>query len=265
MKKKIIPAVLLLVAGGILLFLLRGGRDLVLRGEVEGITYSQIAETPGKIIEMKTELGSSVKAGDLIARLDNTNQKYALEQLRIGLDKMQLTLKSLRDDIEPLERLWRIGGISRNELDKAKLRASIAEADIREIESRIRQTEDALSKCEIRANCDGILINVNYYPGSMVNAGYNVADISADKEKYVVCYLPKEYSMQVSYGQFFTVRAGGNEYDGEIRFIDVKSQYTPKDMQTSATKNKVSVKIKLLLPPGTVLKPGNRVDVVTGF
>ncbi|MDR0312352.1 MAG: hypothetical protein LBI14_02015 [Treponema sp.] len=48
----------------------------------------------------------------------------------------------------------------------------------------------------------------------------------------------------------------------EVRFIDVKSQYTPKDMQTSSMKNKVSVKVKLLLPSNTMLKPGNRVEVV---
>ena len=265
MKKKIIPVFLLLIIGGCFLFFYPGKkRELALRGEVEGTSYSQVAEVPGKIIEMPVELGRPVRAGDLIARIDNTDMKYALEQIEIALEKRRLTLASLRDDIASLRRMWEMGGMARHELDEALLKESIAVADIREAESRIRQIRETLNKFEIRASCDGVLISLNYNMGSMVNAGFNLADISADSEKYVVCYLPRELSMQISYGQLLPVRFGGNEVQGEVRFIDVKSQYTPKDMQTSATKNKVSVKVKLLLPPDTVLKPGARVEVVVG-
>ena len=263
MKKKIIPVVLLLVIGGSFFFWYRGrNNSLVLRGEVEGTTYSQIADVAGKIIEMKVELGSPVKAGDLIARLDNTDQKYAMEQLQIALEKRRLTLISLRDEIAPLKQMWEIGGMARHDLDEAIFRESIAVADIKEAESRIRQMQETLNKYEIVSNCDGIIISKNYSIGSIVNTGYNLADVSADKEKYVICYFPREYSMQVSYGQLFTVRYDGQECQGEVRFIDLKSQYTPKDMQTSVTKNKVSVKVKLLLPPDTTLKPGSRVQVI---
>jgi HlyD family secretion protein len=265
MKKRIIPVVFLLIAAGIAFFWSRGQeRELTLRGEVEGTIYSQIADAPGKIIEMNVKLGSPVKAGDLIARLDDTDQRYALEQLQIVLEKRRLTLRSLHEDIEPLRRLVEIGGKAQHELDIARLQETIAEADIREAESKIRQIQETLNKYEIRANCDGVLISVNYNLGAMVNAGYNLADISADNEKHVVCYFPSEHSIQISYGQLFTVRFDGKEYQAEVRFIDVKSQYTPKDMQTSATKNKVSVKVKLLLPPDTPLKGGNKVDVIIG-
>jgi HlyD family secretion protein len=262
-KKRIIPVIILLIICAILYFYFNGkDRSITLKGEVEGTTYSQISDTPGKIIEMNVQLGSPVKAGELIARLDDTDQRYALEQLQINLEKRLLTLQTLKDDIKSLELMWRIGGVARNELDKLRLNESIAEADIREMESRIRQMQETLNKYEIRANSGGIIISINYNLGSIVNAGYNIADISADNEKYVVCYLPTEYSAQISYGQFLMIRSGKDEYQAEVRFIDVKSQYTPKDMQTSSMKNKVSVKVKLLLPPDTVLKPGNKVEVV---
>ena len=319
--KKIIPVIFLLILVSVFLgFRLLRGNDLVLRGEVEGTIYSQISEVPGKIIEMNIELGSSVKTGDLIARLDSTDQKYMLEQLQINLERMQLmseeglvtarnsvrsaeaglrsaeaSYNQARNDVEPLERMWEAGGIARNELDRARLRLTVAaetvetarsqlqtarshlsimqsrsvsktvalaDADIREIESRIRQMRETLDKYEIRASCDGIIISINYNLGSMVNAGYDIADISAENQKYVVCYVPSANSGQISYGQPVTIRNNGEEIQGEVRYIDVRSQYTPKDMQTSATKNKVSVKIKLLLPAESALIPGNKVDVI---
>jgi HlyD family secretion protein len=262
-KKRIIPVIILLIIGvSVYFYFQRQNSGITLKGEVEGTIYSQIADIPGKIVEMNVQLGSPVKAGEIIARLDDTDQRYALEQLTIILEKGLITLKSLRDDIKSLELVWGTGGVARNELDKLRLNENIAEADIREMESRIRQMKDTLNKYEIRSNCNGIIININYNLGSMVNAGYNLSDISADDEKYVVCYFPTESSKQILYGQFIMIRSGKDEYQAEVRFIDVKSQYTPKDMQTSSMKNKVSVKVKLLLPPDTTLKPGNKVEVI---
>jgi HlyD family secretion protein len=328
-KKRIVPVIILLIVCSVLYFYFHGqNRNITLKGEVEGTIYSQIADTPGKIIEMNAQLGSPVKAGELIARLDDTDPRYTMERLQITLDKRKLILKNLlngvsheelemarndiriaessfrsneaaykqaQDDAKSLVQMWEIGGIARNEIDIARLREStatealeaaraqlqkarehlsllqrgadseaiaLAEDDILEVESNIRQMQETLNKYEIRANCSGIIISINYNLGSMVNAGYNLADISADNEKYVVCYLPTEYSTQILYGQFIRIRSGKDEYQAEVRFIDVKSQYTPKDMQTSSMKNKVSVKVKLLLPSDTMLKPGNKVEVV---
>jgi HlyD family secretion protein len=328
-RKKIIAVIILLIIGVSLYFYFIGkGKSITLIGEVEGTTYSQIADVSGKIVEMNVQLGSTVKAGEIIARLDDTDPRYTMERLQITLNKRKLILLNLlngvrheelemvrndiwiaessfrsleaayiqaQNDVESLVQTWETGGIARNEVDKARLREStaaesleaaraqlrkarehlsllqrgadseaiaLAEDDILEVESNIRQMQETLNKYEIHANCSGIIISINYNLGSFVNTGYNIADISADNEKYVVCYLPVEYSTQILYGQFFMIKNGKNEYQAEVRFIDVKSQYTPKDMQTSSMKNKISVKVKLLLPSDTILKPGNKVEVI---
>jgi len=49
---------------------------------------------------------------------------------------------------------------------------------------------------------------------------------------------------------------------GMICFIDVKAQYTPREMQSSANKNKESMKIKVSLTPETPLKVGERAEVI---
>jgi len=317
--KKIVPAIVLLTIIILIVFNLLRGSNLKLQGVVEGTIYSQISEVSGKIIEMNLQLGSPVKTGDLIARLDSINQQYTLEQLQIALEKTQLmsqeelirarssvsiaeanyrsaqsSFSQARNDAVSLERMFQIGGIARIDFDNAKHRETLAsqaqeaalsqlqtarahysflqngtdnknialaEIDIRDIESRIRQMQDMLQKYEIRANCDGIAVSINYNMGSMVNAGYNIADISAENEKFVVFYLPKDHINKISYGQKITVKSGGEEVQGEVRYIDVRSQYTPKDMQASSMKNKFSVKIKLLLPAATALIPGSKVEV----
>jgi HlyD family secretion protein len=330
-KKKIVPVILLISAITGFSFWYFGGKSsssqLVLRAEIEGSVYSQIAQVSGKIIKTNLELGAEINEGDLIVRLDNSDQRYALEQLQIALERKVLTLgnllkatkreeltkarndisiaeanfrsaqavyKQAQYDIEHFSALYKAQGLSQSDMDKAELQKTIAEElletaknqvekakeqlsllqkgmdanialaelDILELESKIRQIHETIRKYEIRANCSGTVISKNYNLGSMVNAGYNLADISANKEKYAVFYVPKDKSINISFGQIFMVKSNGNEYSGEVRFIDTKSQYTPKDMQSSAMKNKVSVKVKILLPADTALKPGSRVDVV---
>ena len=53
------------------------------------------------------------------------------------------------------------------------------------------------------------------------------------------------------------MKAQGKSYQATVKYIDVESEYTPKDMQTAANKNKESIKIKLLLPKDCPLKPGS--------
>ena len=283
--KKVIPVFVLLTIIIIIIFSVSRGGNLKLQGVVEGTTYSQISEVSGKIIEMNIQLGIPVKKGDLIARLDSSNQQYTLEQLLIALEKIQLMSQEelikarssvsiaeanyrsaqassvqAKNDLISLEQMFQIGGIARNDLENAKYRETLAsqalesaqsqlqtarahysflqsgtdsrntaqtgfeqagfalaEIDIKDIESRIRQMQDMLQKYEIRANCDGIIVSINYNLGSMVNAGYNIADISADNEKFVVFYIPNEYINRISYEQKITVKSGGEEIQGEVR------------------------------------------------
>jgi hypothetical protein len=101
-----------------------------------------------------------------------------------------------------------------------------------------------------------LIISKSYLPGDVVSPGFNLADIAADDEKYFVFYLPIEYLHSVNYNQDYTVEKDGKEYEALVKYIDVESEYTPKDMQTAANKNREIVKVKLLLPEDCPLKPG---------
>jgi len=65
----------------------------------------------------------------------------------------------------------------------------------------------------------------------------------------------------IDYGQKVVIKRGEEEYRGTVSFIDMKAQYTPKDMQTAANKNKDSVKIKIRLPEDIPLKVGEKAEL----
>jgi len=158
--------------------------------------------------------------------------------------------------------------VAKAQLDNASNSSSVKsmELDIRQIEIQLKEMEENLSKFTITAATDGVIMSKSYVIGDFVAPGYNIADIAAEGEKYFVFYLPIDYVNLIDYGEIYKVKSNGNEYEAVVKYIDVKTTYTPKDMQTASNKNKESVKVRLLLPKDCPLKPGQEAELdLRGF
>lgn len=303
-------------------------KDLVLTGVVETSIYSNFSEVAGKITRSPIELGQEVVRGDIIAVIDDSDQRYALEQLQATLTKKKATLAELRkgteaeqieqgrnnvalaeqavaaamiavqraqDAYERAQGLFEAGGIAQADFDEARYQLEVAQidqtskqlqldnarqqlalllegvsqekidaakADVEQSESQIRQAQEDLAKFTIVAVNDGIIISKNYRLGDIVAPGYNLAEVASNTEKVLVAYLPEDNLAAINYGQEVTIRRGAEQSTGIISFIDAKAQYTPKEMQTTANKNKDSVKIKVRLPADTPLKVGEKAELL---
>lgn len=301
---------------------------LALEGVVETNIYGHYSEVSGKIIEMPVELGQEVKDGEVIAVLDDTQERHALEQLEqtlaikqanladltrgvdpealkqgqnnvslaeLAYEKALLSRDRAKEDYEKALALWEGGALTQAELDRLKLqldlaegavesaamqldnakqqlallekdlpreKVAVAQADLELTEIQIRQGRERLAKYTVTALVGGTVISKNYLPGSIVAPGYDLVDIAATGERQVVIYVPRDQLSRLSFGQDVVVRAGEQEYQGTISFIDVKAQYTPKDMQTQANRNKESMKVKVRLGPEVPLKVGEKAQVV---
>ena len=313
-KKKIIPALILIVVIGVTAFYnLKGSQNYT--GIVEATILSHTSEVSGKILEMPVELGRQVSKGDVIAIIDSTDQEYAYEQLTLTLEKKKLALADLKvgsgsdsqaennisiaqsnynsaasssqkasSDYKNAQTLYAQGAIPKDSLDLAKVKAdeaanaltaakalldnaksgsslNSAQLDIMLTESQLEDMKNTLEKFTIRAISDGAVMSKSYVLGDVVSPGFNLADIATDDGKYFVFYLPIDDIHSIDYDQVFTIKGGGEEYEAVVKYIDVESEYTPKDMQTAANKNRESVKIKLLLPENCPLKPGQEAEI----
>lgn len=180
--------------------------------------------------------------------------------------------------------LFAEGGISSNDLEKLKVilasatsvesaaqsqlnntlsqtGQSSAQIDIAILENQINQTKDNLAKYALIASCDGAILSINYNEGSIVSPGFNIADIASFEEMYIVFYVPETRISEIQYNDTVQVEANGETISCKVKYIDTKSQYTPRELQTKANKSKTNFKIKLLVPQPSSLKPGMEVKV----
>lgn len=261
----------------------------VLDDSNEQYALKQFEETLAKKQATLAELASGVEPEDLRQRRNN------ISLAEIDYNNAQLARDRAKKDYDNALVLFEAGAISQSEMDKIKYQADLAEAtvtaaavksdnahqqlallqkgtpqekisaaraDVALTQVQIRQTKDSLGKYKITALHDGTIISKNYLLGNIVAPGYNLFDIASGTERQLVTYVPKEHLGRISVGQIIVIRSGEQEYQGTISFIDVKAQYTPREMQSSANKNKESMKIKVSLNPEIPLKIGERAKVI---
>ena len=261
----------------------------VLDDKNEQYALEQMEETLVKKQAVLSELTSGIEPEELQQR------QNSVSLAEIAYNNAQLTYDRAQKDYENAQVLFEAGAIAQTDLDKIKYQAESAEAaasstalqldnarqqlaliqkgtpqekidaaqaDVELTQVQIRQAKDNLEKYKIVALHDGTVISKNYLLGNIVSAGFNLFDIASATEKHLVTYVPKEKLSKISYGQEVVIRSGEKEFKGTITFIDVKAQYTPRELQSSANRNKETIKIKAKLGPETPLKIGERAEAI---
>lgn len=92
--------------------------NLTLNGDIQNNLISAVSTIPGKIITMNKKQGETVKKGDIIAVIDNTNQKYAADQLQAVVNMKKAKLEEL------------LAGARPEQIEQAEAQANAAKAQL---------------------------------------------------------------------------------------------------------------------------------------
>jgi multidrug efflux pump subunit AcrA (membrane-fusion protein) len=156
-------------------------------GVVGAPTLSLGVASGGVVADVPVSEGDAVKAGQLIARVDDTAARAALVEAEAGLQLKQAQLKRLAE----LRR--------QNSTTDAELQA--AEAELRIAEARIAAARNALQATRVVAPCDGVVSDVAIRPGELAGNGSVLAKL-VDLSKLSLSFdLPDQYLPKVKVGQ----------------------------------------------------------------
>ena len=137
----------------------------------------------GKVVEVFIEEGMAVSEGQLLARLDDTNQRAAFELSRAQIRAAESRLDEVRVQIEEseleLERVTELRAknlASSADLDTTRLALSGRKARLRALEREVdvsRSSLDiqrlALDDTQIKAPFDGVVVTKAAQPGEMIS------------------------------------------------------------------------------------------------
>ena len=206
----------------------------------EARSVSAAFKTAGPIERIYVKEGDRVRRGQLLAELDSADYVLGINQLRV--QHAQFAAEFAR-----MTRLYATGGVSDNDYEKAK-------AGLEQLAYQLALNENKLSYCRLLAPVDGVVTDVKFEPGEMVDAGTPGFDLMDNTRLEVVVDLPVSEYMRRDDFQSFTGRS--SLLPGKTFALSMLS-LTPK------ADNNQLFQLKLTLGPdaGVALTPGMNVGV----
>lgn len=150
-------------------------------GEVKARVQTELSfRVSGRVLERKVEVGSHVRAGDVLARLNDTEQQADGSVARAALESAQAVVAQRTLAFDRARSLLRSGAVPRAIFDDAQKELLSAQAALQAAEAALGMAEDALSYTELKAPADGIITARGVEVGQVVSAAQSAFTLAHD-------------------------------------------------------------------------------------
>jgi RND family efflux transporter MFP subunit len=181
-----------------------------LRAIGDGDAIRSVNVTPlvaGQIAELSVKPGERVKAGEVIARLDDEVEKVAVAQAKVALQAAQAKL-SRNEDLKKI--------ISQAEYQDAQTAVESARL-------AVSAAEIALERRQVRSPIDGVAGIVSVDKGDYVTVSTPLVTVDDRSRLLVDFWVPERFTGLIKEGQTVEARPiarPGKSYPGKIEAID---------------------------------------------
>ena len=146
----------------------------------------------GKVVSRKVDVGQKVRQGDVIAVLDDTDYRLAVEAAQQQLAAAQAQARQAESDRKRLDALKADGSVSPSDDEKAQSNAqttrATAEADARKLDL----ARNRLDYTALRASQDGVITSVKFEVGQVVAEGQPIVSVAKEVEPEIVVNVPED-------------------------------------------------------------------------
>jgi len=125
----------------------------------------------GVVNRLRANIGDQVKAGDIIAELDDAELRARLAQARAAHEKANVEYEQARRVYDRQRRLYENQHISEQEFDVAQSSYNAAKAQLTQAEANLELAKIQLSYATIRSPISGVIASVSTQEGEAVAAG----------------------------------------------------------------------------------------------
>ncbi len=263
-KKKIIIAVVLLLAIAVGVYLAQGTGTSSLRGRVEQEIVPHYSQVSGQIVEMQVQSGQVVAEGDVLAVIDNTQNQYAIAQqeqiviqrqaaldqlltgadaatvaqarsqvkvAQAGHDTAQLAYESAAEELERAKALFELGGLSQQEYDKFAQASQTAANNVSAAAGQVEAAQQQVIVLSGAADQNA----VKSAQASLTQAESQLAQLNDAAEDYIIRAKCSGTVISVNYTKGALVTAGSDIADVTDTQQTYVLAYVPADALDTVT------------------------------
>ena len=125
----------------------------------------------GQIVEEPIEEGQHIKAGDVLARIDDRDYQAQLRQAIASRDVAKANLHLLQNKADRARYLIKTGAISKDDFETAITAAGVGQAELERDEAAVDYAKFNVNQCVISSPINGIVLKKYRELGDTINFG----------------------------------------------------------------------------------------------
>jgi RND family efflux transporter MFP subunit len=155
----------------------------------------------GKVARRLVEVGETVKAGQVLATLDEVDLELQLGQAEAELRAAKGSQTQARADRKRGEVLRKKGWSTDADLEKQRAATDEADGRVLRAERAVSLAKNSLAYASLRADADGIVTATAVQPGQVIAAGQTAIRVARLGEKEAVVAVPEALVDRLSKGK----------------------------------------------------------------
>jgi multidrug resistance efflux pump len=237
--------------------------------------HGQLVTLPREVSDRNLEKFDRVRAGDVVARMDDTPFINAARTHENDLDKLRRQLSAKQQQLAAL-----IGGAgagagapttqksSPGNVEALRGDIAVLEDQVRFKEGMLQDLNQKISACTIRSPVNGTITTIFAQPGTTVRQGREIMTITEDQGQYIVSYVRQTGGVKPKKDMLVDIRVdggpGGERRISRSRVQEVGNQIEPVPPQQLANPRmpEFGVPVRIAMPSDVKLRPGELVGVV---
>jgi HlyD family secretion protein len=212
----------------------------------------------GRVAAIYVEVGDHVKAGQLLAQIDETILKPQVERLAASLEESKANAALADAEYKRAQGVESAGALSKEDIEKRRSAAVTAAAEVRVAAAQLTEYQQRLGHTSIRAPADGVILTRSVEVGQIATPGSTALfRLAAGSEIEMRALVAEQDLPSLAVGQAASIYMTGVEqpFKGKVRLLG--ATIDPQSRLGEA---------RIILQPDPLLRPGAfaRGEVVVG-
>ena len=188
-------------------------------GSVVSRDDAKLATSAAGRLEFVAEVGTRIKAGERVAKLEDQAIRLHLEDARSEVERIKAQRALAQRQKERFESLAANHSIAANQVDEARAQVEQYSAQLRQAEARVRTAQYELEQTEVRAPFPGVVSERLAQRGEFVATGASIAHLVDTSSLEARVQAPLALAEMLKAGMELPVRFGEKTAKARVRAV----------------------------------------------
>ncbi len=142
-----------------------------------GTVMTLVSEVAGKVVSVNADIGDTIDASGVFARLDDTFTRLELDKVLVQQEKLRSNIAYYAKEVSRFQELVKRDSAAQSQLDKLDLDLALARHELDSLEVEEQRLREKLERFIVTAPPHWSVMDRYVEPGEWINTGEKVAEL----------------------------------------------------------------------------------------